>query len=62
MLELAAPPSDARAATAVGGPQFARVVYHTARLLALAAKAAHSAAELQSVGDLEVSRLGHRSL
>jgi hypothetical protein len=56
------PPSDARGVTSLGGPQFATVVHHAGRLLALAAHAQLAAAQLLTLGDATAFDLARKSL
>lgn len=56
------PPRDARGVTAYGGPQFALVVHHTGRLLALAAKAHAATQQLLGLHDVTAFDLARKSV
>lgn len=62
MLAQAPPPRDARGVTAYGGPQFASVVYHAGRVLALAAKAQAAAQQVFELDDPTAFELARKSL
>lgn len=56
------PPRDARGVTTYGGPQFASVVFHAGRVLALAAKAQLASQQLLEVEDMTAFDLARKSL
>lgn len=56
------PPRDARGVTTYGGPQFASVVFHVGRVLALAAKAQLASQQLLEVDDMTAFDLARKSL
>lgn len=62
LLAMPPPPKDARGVTSLGGRQFAAVVYHAGRTLALAARAQAAAAALLGVDDRTAFELASKSL
>lgn len=56
------PPKDARGVTAYGGPQYASVVYHASRLLALAAKAQAAQQQVLELDDITAFDLARKSV
>eukprot|EP00879_Flechtneria_rotunda_P024619 GHRR01026117.1.p1 GENE.GHRR01026117.1~~GHRR01026117.1.p1 ORF type:complete len:671 (+),score=198.53 GHRR01026117.1:633-2645(+) len=62
LLDMSPPPGDARGVTTYGGRQYATVVYHTGRLLALAARAHVIAQQVLGVQDITAFDLARKSL
>lgn len=56
------PGKDARGVTALGGAQYAQVVYHTGRLLALTARAQAAHMQVLGVEDVTAFDLARKSL
>lgn len=56
------PPKDARGVTAYGGPQYASVVHHTSRVLALAAKMQAAQQQVLELEDVTAFDLARKSL
>jgi hypothetical protein len=62
LLALPPPPKDARGVTALGGPQYAAVLYHAGRSLALAARAAAASQQLLGLEDVTAFDLARKSV
>ncbi|KAF6261103.1 hypothetical protein COO60DRAFT_1699955 [Scenedesmus sp. NREL 46B-D3] len=62
LLALHPPPKDARGATALGGPQYAAVLYHAGRALALAARAQAASQQLLGLNDVTAFDLARKSV
>ncbi|WIA40430.1 hypothetical protein OEZ86_013787 [Tetradesmus obliquus] len=62
LLAMQPPPRDARGVTALGGPQYAAVLYHAGRSLALAARAAAASQQLLGLEDVTAFDLARKSL
>lgn len=62
LLSMSAPLQDSRGVTSLGGSQYARVVYHTGRMLALIARAQAAAQQLLGLQDVTAFDLARKSL
>eukprot|EP00878_Enallax_costatus_P018958 GHUV01019985.1.p2 GENE.GHUV01019985.1~~GHUV01019985.1.p2 ORF type:complete len:277 (+),score=101.10 GHUV01019985.1:1608-2438(+) len=62
LMDMPSPPKDSRGVTALGGSQYALVVFHTGRLLALTARAQAAAQQVLGLDDVTAFDLARRSL